>query len=274
MMLKKKSIFIIVLTFFGIVFLGNRYTIHSQETNDWVDDSQIDALILDADTKLDVLESNQPIASSESKEQLEKWFYAVYGLDVYHSDWELEYFNSSFGAYQKEAQIRLETEWMITDRKSAIKTIGELLNGKFRIPFQKLMSEYKDKGYMELSLEELAEKTKDKREIYDLIVAYKENGDGTIDAFDYCTAMRLVRESYYAGYITEREQLDQMLEIGKILQGAFDSWDELMESFCRGAEYDKKTPYAYEGWLTLYQCIRDQTEVYQIDWDLKLEKEW
>lgn len=62
-------------------------------------------------------------------------------------------------------------------------------------------------------------------------MAYKENGNGTIDAFDYCTAMRLVRESYYAGYITEREQLDQMLEIGKILQGAFDSWDELMESF-------------------------------------------
>ena len=25
-----------------------------------------------------------------------------------------------------------------------------------------------------------------------------------IDAFDYCAAMRLVRESYYAGYITER----------------------------------------------------------------------
>ena len=57
---------------------------------------------------------------------------------------------------------------------------------------------------MELSLEKLAEKTKDEREIYDLIVAYKENGDGTIDAFDYCAAMRLVRESYYAGYITER----------------------------------------------------------------------
>ncbi len=146
----------------------------------------------------------EQIVSSESREQLEKWFYAVYGPEVYHSDWELEYFNSSFGTYQKEAQIRLETEGMITDRKSAIETIGELLNGKFRIPFQKLICEYKAKGYMELSLEKLAEKTKDEREIYDLIVAYKENGDGTIDAFDYCAAMRLVRESYYAGYITER----------------------------------------------------------------------
>lgn len=29
-----------------------------------------------------------------------------------------------------------------------------------------------------------------------------------------------------------------MLEIGKFLQGKFNSWDELMESFCRGAEYD------------------------------------
>ena len=130
----------------------------------------------------------EQIVSSESREQLEKWFYAVYGPEVYHSDWELEYFNSSFGTYQKEAQIRLETEGMITDRKSAIETIGELLNGKFRIPFQKLICEYKAKGYMELSLEKL----------------YKENGDGTIDAFDYCAAMRLVRESYYAGYITER----------------------------------------------------------------------
>ncbi len=67
--------------------------------------------------------------------------------------------------------------------------------------------------------------------------------------------------------------LDQMLEIGKFLQGKFNSWDELMESFCRRAEYDTP-PYAYEGWLTLYQCIRDQTDVYQIDWDLKLEKKW
>lgn len=107
-----------------------------------------------------------------------------------------------------------------------------------------------------------------------MITAYKNSGEGAIDAWDYCRAMQVIRESYLAGYYTETEELDNMLEVAKILQNRFGSWDEMTESYLRGYEYWKESPSAYQSRKEGYENLKATSSCYQIDWNTPLNKAW
>lgn len=209
-----------------------------------------------------------------SKEQAEQWFYASYAIIANETEWNTEYFRSSFGQYENEAKTRLEMAWGIEDQSSAHAMVNELINGLHRISYQETMELFEQYGYMSLSQADLSAVFPEGSVTYDMIQAYKTSGAGAIDAWDYCRAMQVLRESYLAGYYTEQEELDKMLEVAKILQNRFGSWDEMTESYLRGYEYWKGKASAYESRKAGYEKLKTQTSYYQIDWNMNLGKKW
>ena len=211
---------------------------------------------------------------AEARQQAEQWFYASYAVIANENDWNAKYFVSTPGVYEREARYRLERAWGITDRASALETIQNLNEGMHRIWYQVEMAIYEYIGYANLSAEELAILLVDDEVEQDMILAYQRSGEGAIDAWDYCRAMQVTREAYLAGYITEEEELNQMLQTAQVMQTRFNSWDEAMESYLRGYEYWQGSREAYEQRKANYEALKINTTYFQIPWNLALQKAW
>lgn len=209
-----------------------------------------------------------------TRQQMEQWFYATYAVIANLNGWNKEYFVSSPGVWEGEAQYRLSKAWGITDRESALEIIRRLNEGMHRIQYQNEMEVYEYFGYTSLSEEQLASLLEGNEAAYDMIVAYQRGGEGAIDAWDYCRAMQVTREAYLAGYITEKEELDQMLQTAQTIQGRFSSWSEMMESYLRGYEYWAWSRESYEERKKIYEMVNVFTSYFQIPWDLTLQKAW
>lgn len=216
----------------------------------------------------------EELAASVSREQMDAWFYATYAIIANETDWNKGYFISQPGTFTTEAKYRLRQAWGVTDRATADETIQWLLTSGHRSSYKKLMDIYKELGVMEMSETQLVQELGASEFMFDLIAAYKRGGEGAIDAWDYCRAMQVLREAYLAGYYTETEELDQMLQIAKVLQNRFSSWDDMAESYIRGYEYWKSSKSAYESRNAKYQSLKKNRTYYQIDWNLALGKCW
>ncbi len=212
--------------------------------------------------------------SAEARQRAEQWFYASYAVIANENDWNAKYFVSTPGVYEREARYRLERACGITDRASALETIQNLNEGMHRIWYQVEMAIYEYIGYANLSAEELAILLVDDEAEQDMILAYQRSGEGAIDAWDYCRAMQVTREAYLAGYITEEEELNQMLQTAQVMQARFNSWDEAMESYLRGYEYWQGSREAYEQRKANYEALKINTTYFQIPWNLALQKAW
>ena len=218
--------------------------------------------------------NSSAINSAEARQQAEQWFYASYAIIANENDWNAKYFVSTLGVYEREARYRLERAWGITDRASALETIQNLNEGMHRIWYQVEMAIYEYIGYANLSAEELAILLVDDEVEQDMILAYQRSGEGAIDAWDYCRAMQVTREAYLAGYITEEEELNQMLQTAQVMQARFGSWDEAMESYLRGYEYWQGSREAYEQRKANYEALKINTIYFHIPRNLALQKAW
>lgn len=212
--------------------------------------------------------------ASVSKEQMEQWFYATYAIIANEIEWNREYFQSQPGRWQNEAKHRMEVAWGITDKKTAQESIDWLMGSGHRSRYQMDMSLYQYFGYTDMSQNVLEATFKDNRVAYDMIRAYQTYGAGAIDAWDYCRAMQVLREVYLAGYYTEKEMLDGMLECAKVIQGRFASWDEMADSYARGAEYWSGSQAEHGSRMNTYKRLKENTAHYQTDWNLPLQKSW
>lgn len=218
--------------------------------------------------------TNTEQLSAVSREQTEQWFYDSYALIINLTDWNKGYFKSRQGIFQNEAQYRLQKGWGIKDKASAEEKISWLMNSGHRSSYQSTMNLYTHWGYMDLSQRELENEFKNSKVALDMIQAYKTYGAGAIDAWDYCRAMQVLREAYLAGYYTETEMLDRMLDTARIIQNRFTSWDDMAESYARGAEYWKSSPSEYSARKSLHEQLKQYTGYYQSDWNLALQKSW
>lgn len=226
----------------------------------------------DSDGRLAVSDSGTD--DPEIRQQMEQWFYATYAVIANENSWNSEYFVSTPGIWEGEAQYRLSRAWGITDRESALEIIRRLNEGMHRTQYQDEMAVYEYFGYTSLSEKELADLLEGNEVVYDMIVAYQRGGEGAIDAWDYCRAMQVTREAYLAGYITEKEELDQMLQTAQTIQRRFSSWEDMMESYLRGYEYWKWSRESYERRKALYEGLKVHKTYFQIPWNLTLQKAW
>jgi hypothetical protein len=102
---------------------------------------------------------------------------------------------------------------------------------------------------------------------------YEQYGAEAIDAWDYCRALNLMGFFYLAGYYTETEALDGSLEIAKTLQGKFDSWDALVESYLRGYEYWAEE--SSDERREIYEDLKKRDDnPYSVDYNTELVKSW
>ena len=102
---------------------------------------------------------------------------------------------------------------------------------------------------------------------------YEEYGANAIDGWDYCRAMNLLSFYYLAGYYTEQEVLEQSLEIAKMIQPLYESWDELIASYLRGYEYWAEE--SSEERRAVYEELKEKEDSpYNIDFKMELVKTW
>lgn len=99
------------------------------------------------------------------------------------------------------------------------------------------------------------------------------SGNATGSAWDYSRAVSNLGNYYLAGYYTETEALDKALEIARIIQTRFDSWDSYNQSYLVG----------YNAWRAAdsrpREAVLDELKTsahnpYAIDWNLNLVKSW
>lgn len=198
------------------------------------------------------------------------------------------------GGYERSAlnvkivQGGLESSWSVTDRTTAEETMEWILGEGHRSSFAEELGYWEEAGFMDLSREEVMAVLQEDAEYTEeyaafmlvMIDAYKEYGATAIDAWDYCRALQLLGWYAVAGYYTEEEALDQSLEIAKMIQETYGSWDELMESYLLGyhywAEDDASDPQSNSAARRrVYEDLKaGKNNPYAIAWDTPLEKTW
>lgn len=218
-----------------------------------------------------------------------KWINTTYAILTSANNADI----NEIGGYKKNTvnetivQGGLEDSWGVTDRASADETLDWLLEEGHRVDFQQDMSDLQELGFFELTdsaaKEVLVEIgfTDDEAACYVASMeVYRQNGEHAIDAWDYCRALQLLGWYYVAGYYTESETLDKSLEIAKILQNQYDSWEELAESYLNGYNYwSEEDPddsgSAPAARRKVYENLRDgENNPYTIAWNTPLEKTW
>lgn len=178
----------------------------------------------------------------------------------------------------------LESWWDVTDRLSAEENMNWLLNeGGHR---QAFLEEYTYYGFPNMTPEQAQAEIslyvlEDQPYLQLIYDAYAQFGEHAIDAWDYCRATQLLASYYLADYYTYEEAMDQSLEICKLLQQTYRSWDEMVQSYLYGYQYwmedDINDPdsdsYAR---LQIYEQLKasDQNPYEAVDWNMELVKDW
>ena len=99
------------------------------------------------------------------------------------------------------------------------------------------------------------------------------SGNANGSAWDYSRTMSNLGHYYQAGFYTETEALDKALEIARVIQTRFDSWDAYNQSYLdgyngwRSADSEGREPY-------LESLKTSKNNPFAIDWNLPLEKSW
>ena len=179
-------------------------------------------------------------------------------------------------------QQLLEEWWGVTDRASADETLDWALTEGHRTYFAKEMQRLEEifagveaEERVDFLLENYEVEGGEDEAIYSAYMyqLYEEFGVTAIDGWDYCRAMNLLSYYYAAGYYTEEEALDKSLEIAKIIQTKYDSWDDLIASYMRGYEYWQEASAA--GRIAVYEDLKTRDDnPYAVDFKTTLEKTW
>ncbi len=112
------------------------------------------------------------------------------------------------------------------------------------------------------------------RALADLVLEHLvASGNASGSAWDYSRAMSNLGYYYIAGYYTIEETLDKSLEVARVIQAKFHSWDEFVDSYLAGYEaWSGKSQSERRG--VYEQLKRSAFNPYALDWNLKLEKNW
>ncbi len=212
-----------------------------------------------------------------------RWFNASYAILT-----ELNGCNYNiFGGMMPNAPVArmqqqmLENSWGVTDRASADETLDWLLTEGHRLTFvddmayleQAGLGEVAKEGRMDFILSNFDVSEEDAGFFISCYAIYEQYGAEAIDAWDYCRALNLMGFFYLAGYYDETEALDTSLEIAKVLQAKFNSWDALVDSYLRGYEYWAEE--SSDERREIYEDLKTREDnPYSVDYNTELTKTW
>lgn len=120
----------------------------------------------------------------------------------------------------------LETWWDIVDHDTALETMTELLyrgmRGRLDLKMEELWQErQKNGGGLPSHMDRLA-------------AFWQAHGDKTFLGWDLCRACFVTTWCHVCGYLTLEEMMEICVTAAQMLQEAFSSWDEAMESYLAG----------------------------------------
>lgn len=217
-----------------------------------------------------------------------RWFNATYAIITSRNGGDL----SLIGGYSTKNMLNvqlvksgLEESWEIKDKTSADETLTWLTEeGGHNAA---LLKEYKENTLSEYTREELTETLsdatytdKDRTYYLGIFDAVNKYGDNAILAWDLTRAMQLSAWCYIAGYYTYEEAMDKSLVIAEQLQEAYNSWEDMIDSYFYGFQYwndDDISDEASESYARykVYQELMEQTDSpYSIEWKYDLQKDW
>lgn len=180
--------------------------------------------------------------------------------------------------------------WGIYDRKSSDEVIFRLEQSGHRQGYKDLIDGMKEIGLLELSDEEFNTTIRSVEEFdYDTKnrllttrIIYQKYGDKGLLAWDYCRINQLYGWGYVSGYYTLNEALENSLEVSRILQDSFESWDEMADNYLLGLQYWKNEPSDFsfimgeaEKRRNIFENLKTLPDSpYSLDFKMKLEKNW
>lgn len=175
----------------------------------------------------------------------------------------------------------LSRQWGVTDRESADESLDWLLSRGHRTPFAEEMESLTEEGLGDVSKEKRAgffyenyEMTEEEVQRYiRFYEAYEEKGEEAISAWDYSRMLMLLSGYYVAGYYSEMEALDKSLEIARMIQTKYDSWDTFTDSYMLGYEYWAEESSEFRR--LVYEILLEEPDSpYRLPWNMKLVKDW
>ena len=149
------------------------------------------------------------------------------------------------------------------------------------------MEQLKDWGLLEVDRKDFLDKLSEKEEVENpgrYVIAYLMHQNDVdpeyITAWDLCRVNQLYADYYLCGYMTYEEAMDASLENSLVLQGMYDSWEEMMDAYMLGYQFWQGDLAVSEDSPTLkryhyYEMLDGMPDgPYTLDWDLKLKKSW
>lgn len=223
----------------------------------------------------------QPAAASQ--DDVLRWFNATCAIWIQNNGWDYNIYGGlvESEANQAEAQKFLADYWAITDRSTAEKTLKMLNEEGHSVAFANDMVYLKELGIGDLTVDKrkdfmIANFTVSDAEAQSHVewyTYYEQNEERGISAWDYSRMMTILADSYLAGYYTKEEALDASLEVAKMIQGSYESWDQFMEGYFVGYEY--WTFESSDARRAIYEELKAASDSpYNIEWNLPLEKCW
>ncbi len=212
-----------------------------------------------------------------------QWFNNTCAVLTAVNSWDYTMFGGlpANEASKQITQALLDNWWGVTDRASADETMDWLLAEGHRASFTDDMEYLEQAGAGEVPAEERVDFF---LENFDIDVEEAENyavwygfyetyGDNALLGWDYSRAMSILGNYYLSGYYTEAEAQDKSMEVAKMIQESFDSWDDFMESYFVGYEYWAEE--SSEERRGIYEEMKAQADSpYNVDWNLTFEKTW
>ncbi len=225
------------------------------------------------------IENNSAVETTDTIQ----WFNAAYAVLTHANGWDYTIYGGlPANDTSKQLQTSLLDQWWgVTDRNSADETIEWLITEGHNSGFAADMESLAEDGLGDVEPENRVDYLLQNYEISEAaansyvscFAAYEANPENTMIAWDYSRAMSVVSECYLAGFYTETEALDLSLEVGKMIQESFDSWESFMESYLVGYEYWAEE--SSDERRALYEELKAAPDnPYAVDFHLTLEKSW
>ena len=102
-----------------------------------------------------------------------------------------------------------------------------------------------------------------------------QNADHSTKAWYYSRAMQLSAWFYLVDYCTEQESLDRQLEIAKMIQPEFSSWDDFNRSYMNGYQKWSNNEEKIENRQFIYNYLNKLDDgPFTIRWSVSLTKTW
>ncbi len=214
-----------------------------------------------------------------------KWINSTYAILIEINDAN----HNIFGGLEPSilntgiAKKTLEEWWDIKNKEEAQRMIQNLQKGYHNSDFLEEVKYYTIDSMTNEEFEEALKNVDDENDVaYFRMLkdVYDKYGENAILAWDLCRANSLLGYYYIAEYYTYEEALDEALEISKLIQKSFNSWDEMAESYLFGHQYwQGDNPYDEESEsyqrIQVYDKLKNKEDSpYNIDWNLELKKQW